>query len=110
MKPDFTREELEILLTKEEGGTEAADGSEDLLQEAFRRIRQMSEQVVQLREDLHRMQLKVDLLEERVRVFQDNKRDAQAAADKPDHKPPNRESGHPFEITRKEKFKKRRLF
>ena len=110
MKPDLTSEELELLLQNDEGGTETEVGSDDLLQEAFRRIRQMTEQVVQLREDLYRMQLKVDLLEDRVRIIQENKKDGHAADDLPEHKPPDRESGHPFEITRKEKFKKRRLF
>jgi uncharacterized coiled-coil protein SlyX len=113
VKSDLTKEELDVLLDGKQDGETHGAGAEQWLQESMSRMRRMSEQLVQLQEDLHRMQLKVELLEERVSSLQAAEGAEQAASDKPALQPTkrdNREAGHPFEITRKEKFKRRRLF
>jgi len=94
---------------------EAARSTEHLIQEAFNRIQEMSEQFVELKQELYRLQLKVDILEDRLAVLRENgeapepgKRIETAASDARDRN--DGKKGHPFDTTRKEKFKRRGLF
>lgn len=114
MKPELSKEELELLLAEDQGMARSFLTNEELLKEAFSRIGDLSELVVKLEEELRRTSLKVELLEDKLTQNEDSHRlgeqEAAAASDLPSPSAAKSVPKHPFEISRKQKHSRKGFF
>lgn len=114
MKPELTKEEIELLLAEDNGIARSLYTNEELLKEAFSRITDLSELVVKLEEELRRTSLKVDLLEDKLSQYGELAGERETAAASTGHIPASvvsKPAPKPlFEMSRKQKHSRKGLF